>query len=107
MRDNEELRKLIEENPDLPLVFLVPVDDLDDSYGYMAFQNSSCYISEVYFYEDYYREDKRDVVEYYGDYLADEEEYKDLSDEEYEKVIEDYVDNNVEHYKAIVVRVKN
>lgn len=37
MKDNEELRKLIEENPDLPLVFLVPVDYLDDSYGYMAF----------------------------------------------------------------------
>lgn len=25
--------------------------------------------------------------------------------EEYDKVIEDYVDNNVEHYKAIVVNV--
>ena len=26
--------------------------------------------------------------------------------EEYDKVIEDYVDNNVEHYKAIVVSVE-
>lgn len=46
------------------------------------------------------------MLEYYGDYFADEEEYKDLSDEEYDKVIEDYVDNNVEHYKAIVVSVE-
>lgn len=26
--------------------------------------------------------------------------------EKYDKVIEDYVDNNVEHYKAIVVSVE-
>ena len=30
---------------------------------------------------------------------------KDLSDDEYDKAVEKYVDENIEHYKAIVVSV--
>lgn len=106
MRDNKELRKLIEENPDLPLVFIVPTDYLDDTYSGMVFQNSSCYVSEVYFYDEHFSDDIRDIIDDYRDILAEDDEYVYLSDEEFDKAVENYVDNNVEHYKAIVVNVE-
>lgn len=37
MKDNEELRKLIESNPDLPLVSLVNSEDVDGGYYYAVF----------------------------------------------------------------------
>ena len=40
MKDNEELRKLIESNPDLPLVFIVDSEDIDCGYYYTAFQHT-------------------------------------------------------------------
>lgn len=106
MRDNEELRRLIEKNPDLPLVFIVPTDYLDDTYNSVAFQNSSCYVSEVYSYDENLSDDKRDVIDDYRDILAEDDEYVYLSGEEFDKAVEDYVDNNIEHYKAIVVSVE-
>ena len=50
-------------------------------------------------------DDVEDMIDDYSDRLADEEEYKDLSDDEYDKAVEKYVDENIEHYKAIVVSV--
>ena len=40
------------------------------------------------------------------DTLADEEKYADLSQEEYEEVIKNYVNQNIEHYEAIVLYVR-
>lgn len=105
MKDNEELRKLIESNPDLPLVFVVAYDDMYEGYACTVFQKSDCFVSEVYFDCRHYTNYKEDVIDYYRDRLADEEEYKDLSDDEYDKAVEKYVDENIEHYKAIVVSV--
>lgn len=106
MKDNKELRKLIEENPDLPLVFSVPTDYIDDSHCSVVFENSSCYVSEVYFDDEHFSDDKEDIIDRYRDILQDEDEYVYLSCEEFDKVVEDYVDNNVKHYKAIVVNVE-
>ena len=39
------------------------------------------------------------------DYFCDEEEYKDLSDADYEEAIKKYIEENVRHYKAIVVSI--
>lgn len=46
-----------------------------------------------------------DMIDNYRDRLTDEEGYKDLSDDEYDKTVEKYVDENIEHYKAIVVSI--
>lgn len=105
MKDNEELRKLIESNPDLPLVFLVNSEYVDGGYYYAVFQHSKCYVSEVYFDDEHYTDDVEDMIDDYRDRLADEEEYKDLSDDEYDKAVEKYVNENIEHYKAIVISV--
>lgn len=105
MKDNEELRKLIESNPNLPLVFIVPTENIDYDYTSYVFQYSSCYVSEVYFDDEHYTDDVEDMIDNYRDRLADEEGYKDLSDDEYDKAVEKYVNENIEHYKAIVVSV--
>lgn len=105
MKDNEELRKLIESNPDLPLVFIVPTENIDYDYTSCVFQYSNCYVSEVYFDDEHYTDDVEDMIDDYRDRLADEEEYKDLSDDEYDKAVKKYVDENIEHYKAIVVNI--
>lgn len=105
MKDNEELRKLIESNPDLPLVFLVNSENVFGDYYYTVFQYSKCYVSEVYFDDEHYTDDVEDMIDDYRDRLADEEEYKDLSEDEFDKAVEKYVNENIEHYKAIVISV--
>ena len=39
------------------------------------------------------------------DAFADEEKYIDLSQEEYEEIIKNYVNQNIEHYEAIILYV--
>lgn len=105
MKDNEELRKLIESNPDLPLVFLVDSESVDCGYYYAVFQHSKCYVSEVYFDDEHYTDDVEDMIDDYRNILADKEEYKDLSEDEYDEAVEKYINENIEHYKAIVVSI--
>lgn len=105
-RDNEELRKLIAENPDLPLVFDVYTDNIDTDYGCMVFEGTvSCKVETVYFTDDRSYDDFDDILDDFMGYFCDEEEYKDLSDADYEKAIKKYIEENVRHYKAIVVSV--
>ena len=104
-KDNEELRKLIEENPDLPLVFYVTNDDLCDDYYTTVFEDSRCKVGELYFDDEITYEGLDDVVDEYRDRLCDEEEYKDLSDDDYDKAVEKFVIENIRHYKAIIIKV--
>lgn len=108
MKNNkEDLVKLIQENPKLPLVFMMNNDEVAGDYGCTVMKEFTAYKSEIYEYErfgDYvFSDDKEELIEYYCDYFGDEEKYKDLSQKEYEKVIEKYVDENIEHYEAIVI----
>lgn len=109
MNNKEELVKLIQENPKLPFVFMVNNDEIADSYGYTIMENFKACISEIYEYEAYgnktFTDDRTDVEEYYYNYFSDREEYKNLSNEEYEKAINDWIDENIVHYKAIVLYV--
>lgn len=105
--NKEELIKLIQENPQLLLVFMISNDEVAGDYGSTVYEEFTAHKSEVYKYKRYgdliFSDDERDVIEYYMDYFADEEQYSKLTDEEYEKVIKDYVNENVEHYEAIVI----
>ena len=73
-------------------------------------EDFKAYKSEIYKYERWgdlvFSDDKDEVIEYYNDTLADEEKYEDLSQEEYEEVIKNYVNQNIEHYEAIVLYVR-
>lgn len=110
MIDNkEELVKLIQKNPNLRLVFMMSNDEVAGDYGYTAMEDFRAYISDVYKYERWgdlvFSDDKDEVIEYYAEERAENEEYKDLLEEKYTEAIEEYVDKNVEHYKAIVIYV--
>lgn len=107
--NKEELVKLIQENPNLPLVFFAYNDDFIPDYGGTVFEKYYCYIAEIYIDEqgdNTYYDDIDDVLELWRDRLCDEDEYKDLSDEEYNKEIEKYIEEHVVHYEAIVVSMR-
>lgn len=104
LKDTTELRKLIIENPDLPLLFFVGDDAyIDDGYQYSMAYASDAEIQELTLYSDVWM-DEDDYVEKIRDDLAFEEEYKDMTDEEYDKIVEQKV-NETEFVKAIVIYV--
>lgn len=108
--DREELVKLIKENPNLPLVFFAYNDDFCPDYGGTVFENYYCYKATIYIDEqrdNEYYDDVDDVIELWKDRLCDEDEYKELSDEDFDKAVEEYIERNVKHYDAIVVSMRH
>lgn len=108
MKNNkEELVKLIQENPELPLVFMISNDEVAGDYGSTVYEEFTAYKSEVYRYERFgdlvFSDDRDEIVEYYSEELAEKEEYKNLIEEKYTEAIEKYVDENIEFYEAIVI----
>lgn len=103
--DNTQLRKLIQENPELPLVFYVSNDEICYDHSSTVFEGCTCKIGTVYLNEEQTYDDIDNIVEDYSCNLCDEEGFKDLSDEEFDKKVEEYVNENVRHYKAIIIEV--
>ena len=98
MNNRDKLFKLMQENPDLPIVFCCSSDELDDAYSWMFYRGFSCDIVNIYEIEDRIFDNDIDLEEYYQDLYEDE--YKDLSNEEFDKKIKKIVENTP-HYKAI------
>lgn len=82
----DELRKLILENPDLPIVILANEDSSSADYGWMFCSSISFYIEEIldcdyYDYGDTVFTDRDRLEEFIGDNLYDE--YHDKPEDEY------------------------
>lgn len=103
MNDSTELRKLIMENPDLPLLIFCGEDGWHDIAPYEQTDARCKGIEELTLYGEMWR-DKDDYIDALRDDLASEEEYIDLSDEEFDRMIEEKV-KETEFCKAIVVYV--
>lgn len=104
LEDTTELRKLIIENPDLPLLFFVGDDAyIDDGYQYSMAYAANASIQKLTLHNDVWM-DKDDYAEKLGNDLAFEEEYKDMTDEEYDKMIDQKI-SETEFVKAIVIYV--
>lgn len=104
LEDTTELRKLIIENSDLPLLFFVGDDAyIDDGYQYSMAYASNAEIQELTLYSNVWM-DKDDYAEKIRDDLTFEEEYINMTDEEYDKMIDQKV-NETEFVKAIVIYV--
>lgn len=101
IKDTAMLRKLILDNPELPVIFFVSEDAYTGDYNYNLAYASSVEIENLTLYNETWltKEDYEDLL--YND-LADEEEFKDLSDEDYEKMIIKRV-KETEFVKAIVI----
>ena len=85
-------------------------DEVAGDYGCTVMEDFKAYISNVYKYKRWgdlvFSDDKDEVVEYYEEEMAEKGEYENLFEEKYTEAIEEYVDKNIEHYKAIVIYVK-
>lgn len=103
LNDTTVLRNLIVENPELPVLIFCGEEAWSGEYGYTQADASSGEIKNLTLYGDMWL-DKDDYRDQLSDDLCDEEEYQDLSDEEYEKMIKQKV-VETEFVKAIVIYV--
>ena len=98
--DKKALIEILEQNPDLPVIFFVNNQEIATDYGSTVMNSFTSYISEVYTY-DYFgdiisTDDYYDVLEYYRDILADNEDFVDLQDPEYDDMVKEYIETEVE-----------
>ena len=103
--DNEELRKMIQEYPDLPLVFMVNNDEICFDYGCTVFEGCRCKIGTVYIDDDQTYDCVEDAIETYSDIYCDDEKYEDLNDKDFYEAMKEYVNENIRHYEAIIVYI--
>ena len=106
LKDTKELRQLIIENPDLPLVIFAGEDSWHDFYSYSTYEMTYAHgigIEELTSYKDMYLT-KEDFGDMLTDDLSCDEEYKNLSDDEFNKTIDDMV-SKAEFTKCIVIYV--
>ena len=103
LENTKKLRELILNNPDLPLLIFVGEEAYTGEFHYNMTEVSFVEIEELTVYKNYYIE-KEEYKEKLIDDLSDVEEYKELSDIEYLRMIEQKVEE-AEYTKAIVIYV--
>lgn len=103
---NEELLKLVKENPNLPLVFFADSDDVCSDYSYTFMKSRRVEKGVIYESEinDIIYTSKDDYVEELCDYYADDVRYSNLTDSQYEKEMQKMADRTV-HYEAIILYI--
>lgn len=103
LRDTTKLREAILENPDLPLLIFAGEEAWQGEWGYNQVDARVHGVEELTLFADRWM-DRDEYEEELSDALCDEEEYKDLSDEEWDKMIQQKVEET-EFCQAIVVYV--
>lgn len=103
MRDTTVLRNLILENPDLPILIFCGEEAWSGEYGYTQADARSGKIEKLTLYDDLWLTED-DYKEKLADDLADDEEYKKLSDEDFWKMIDKKVEGT-EFVEAIVLYI--
>lgn len=113
----KDLIKLIQENPDLPVISMVDYEAVSDEWGYTAASFGGAYAEEYALYNERYYSDRESFKEDYYDYNDDElcEKFNynpRLPDENEEnnrneRLLEKYLDSIADEYfkKAIVVYI--
>ena len=99
IHDSAELRKLIAENPELPIVVLAGEEANNGEWGWMYCTDVSCSIKKVLDIATPYDDDKGRVFDDEGDfeeaiayYLEDSEACKNMSDAEFEAAVKREMD---------------
>lgn len=110
VHDASELRKLIAENPELPIVVMASYEATTDEYYWTYCSAVHCEVGEVLDCEVSTREcvitDRDDLKDALDDLYCDE--YADLSDDEYDKAIEAKIAEYEPFWKkAIIVYADN
>lgn len=87
-KHEQELRELIIDNPDLPVVFMVNSDVVvDDFYANWLASISSVKVGEYCCYKTRYYDDQIELEEEY--YVDHEDELKNLKDNEIDRIIKE------------------
>lgn len=104
-KKSDELKKLILENPDLPIVVLANEDSVCDYFGWTYCSSISFHIDEIldcdyYDYDDMVITDRGRLEEVIEDRLYDD--YHDKSEEEYEAAIKDKIAELEPYWKKVI-----
>lgn len=111
-KDSTELRTAIAENPELPIVVMVGRNAALEEYGYTYCEVVKAEVGEILdchtpWSEEIYN-DRIVFEEDMADYLCDNPEYKNVSDEEFENALEAEKEKYEPYWiKAIVVKADN
>ena len=103
LKDTRELRQLIIDNPDLPLIIFAGEESWHDFSSYEMTYAHGIGIEELTSYKDMYltKEDFEDML---IDDLSYDDNYKDLSDDAFDKIVDDMV-SKAEFTRCIVIYV--
>ena len=107
------LRKLIMENPDMPIAIMVHQDACSDEYAYTYCSDVSASVGELLdcelpFGEGFVYSDRDDLREALQVYLEDSDEYRDLSDSQFDELIDTELAKYEPYWKkAIIVTAGN
>lgn len=101
--NKNKLLELIKNNPDLPVIVCAYNDDMNYDYDSTIFFDLSVYIEELTLYNDEVWLDYDDVEDRVRDNLACDDKYVDLSDYEFDKIVEDYIKDNYIFKKYICI----
>ena len=103
-----EIIELIKENSDLEIVVMANTQELTDEYGWLLLEKLRIEVADIYKSLDnetlYFDEEK--IVEELREYLADKEEYAEMTDEEYDKRCEEKAKDYF-YKRAIVIWASN
>lgn len=104
-KKTDELRKLILENPDLPIVILANEDSSSADYGWMFCYSISFCIEEIldcdfYDYDDTVFMDRDRLEEFIADNLYDE--YCNKTDEEFDAAIKSELEKYEPYWKKVI-----
>lgn len=98
-----KLLELIKNNPDLPVIVCSYNGDANYDYDSTIYFDLSVYIEELTFYNEEVWLDYDDVEDRVRDNLACDDKYVDLSDDEFDKAVEDYIKENYTFKKYICI----
>lgn len=94
MEINKEFVKLVAENPELPIKVFINGECCEDDNCWFVGEIYDCKVTEIteYKYRYYERDDLDWLKEIISDEVCDEPEYVNLTDEEFDKKIEEKVE---------------
>ena len=102
-KDCKSLKEMILANPDAPLLIFVGDEANSGEYQYESANNGSAFLEEITMYGDQWLS-KDDFEEVLRDDMANDEQYENLSDEEFDAEVAKIVAETA-FVKAIVIYV--
>lgn len=105
IKETDELKKLILENPNLPIVVLAGQDANSGDYGWMFCSSISFGIDEILDcdfrdYDDVVFNDRDRLEEYIGDMLYDK--YSEKSDEEFDAIVQKELEKYEPYWTKVI-----